>query len=255
MPTIREDDPMRIAHRPVRRLGALTLASVTALATFTGCGGGSSGPSGPTLAPDGQTIVDASASAMGEVESVEFEVSRTGAPISIDSFGSIVVDRIVGQFSVPNSAQAVIDVRIDDSVNTQLAAIAIDDEVWLSNPITGTYETLPEGYDIDPSRFFDPKNGWRPLLANLTDIELVGVEDRDGDAYHIRGTAPAEQIEVITAGLVDDQDVVIDFWLDPATGLVRAAEFDTTVADGTVSWVLELRDYGESFDIEPPEMS
>jgi hypothetical protein len=192
---------------------------------------------------------------MGGVESVEFEVERTGAPIAIDSFGSIVLERILGQFSVPNSAQAVIDVRIDDSVNTQLAAIAVDDEVWLSNPITGTYETLPEGYDIDPSRFFDPENGWQPLLANLTDVELVGIEDRDGDTYHVRGTAPAAQIEVITAGLVDDQDVVIDFWLDPVTGLVRTAEFDTTIDGGTVSWALALRNYGDAFDIAAPEVS
>jgi lipoprotein LprG len=242
------------AERP-RRLSAILGGVACSLVAFSGCGGGSSGPSGPTLAADAQTIVDASAAAMGEVQSVEFEVERSGAPISIDSFGSIVLERIVGQFSVPNSAQAVIDVRIDDSVNTQLAAIAIDDEVWLSNPITGNYETLPEGYDIDPSRFFDPENGWRPLLANLTDVELIGIEDRDGDAYHVRGTAPAAQIEVITAGLVDDQDVTIDFWLDPVTGLVRAAEFDTMIDDATVSWALELRDYGESFDIAPPEVS
>jgi hypothetical protein len=246
---------MATATRSVRQLGVLTVASVVALTALAGCGGGSSGPTGPTLEPDAQTIVDASAAAMGGVESVEFEVERTGAPIAIDSFGSIVLERILGQFSVPNSAQAVIDVRIDDSVNTQLAAIAVDDEVWLSNPITGTYETLPEGYDLDPSRFFDPENGWQPLLANLTDVELVGIEDRDGDTYHVRGTAPAAQIEVITAGLVDDQDVVIDFWLDPVTGLVRAAEFDTTIDGGTVSWALALRNYGDAFDIAPPEVS
>lgn len=237
---------------PTRRM---LLVAGTFASLLAGCGGGSSGPTGPTLPPDPQTIIDASATAMGEVQSVEFEVERTGAPIAIDSFGSIVLERIVGQFSVPSSAQAVIDVRIDDSVNTQLAAIAIDDEVWLSNPITGKYETLPEGYDLDPSRFFDPQNGWRPLLANLTDVELLGIEDRGGDTYHVRGTAPAAQIEVITAGLVDDQDVVIDFWLDPVTGLVRAAEFDTTTDDGTVSWALELSDYGEAFDIVPPETS
>ncbi len=241
--------PMRRVHLIVRPLAIATVLA----GVLIGCGGGSSGPSGPTLPAEAQTIVDASAAAMGEVQSVEFEVERSGAPIAIDSFGSIVLQRIVGQFSVPSSAQAVIDVRIDDSLNTQLAAIAIDDEVWLSNPITGKYETLPDGYDLDPSRFFDPENGWRPLLANLTDVELLGIENRGGDAYHVRGTAPAAQIEVITAGLVDDQDVVIDFWLDPVTGLVRAAEFDTTIDDGTVSWALDLRNYGDAFDIAPPE--
>jgi lipoprotein LprG len=232
-----------------RRTGILVASIVVGL---VGCGGGSS-PSGPTIPPDAGAITDAAAAAMGDVRSVEFEVERGGAPIFIDSFGSIALDGIVGQFSIPTSAQAVIDVTVDGSLRTQLAAIAIDDEVWLSNPVTGNYETLPDGYDIDPSRFFDPENGWRPLLANLTDVELVGLEDRDGDAYHVRGTAPAAQIEAITAGLVDDQDVVIDFWIDPVTGLVRAAEFDTTVDDGTVEWSLALARYGDAFEIQPPD--
>lgn len=223
------------------------------VAAMTACGGGSSEPSGPTLPADPQAIVDTAAVAMGDVESVEFEVTRGGDPIYIDSFESIALEHLLGQFSVPSSAQAVIDVRIDDALNTKLAAIAIDDEIWLSNPVTGKFETLPEGYDIDPSRFFDPEGGWRPLLENLTDLELIGTEDRDGDTYHVRGVAPAAQIEVITAGLVDDQDVTIDFWIDTVTGLVHAAEFDTTVGDGTVSWTLDLRDYGEAFDISPPE--
>jgi lipoprotein LprG len=235
----------------VTRTRSTGVALVVAVAVAA-CGGSSS-PSGPTLPADPQAIVDASADAMGDVQSVEFEVVRGGAPIYIDSFESIALDRIIGQFSVPTSAQAVLDVRVDDSLDTQLAAIAIDDEVWLSNPVTGNYETLPEGYDIDPSRFFDPEGGWRPLLANLADVELVGIEDRGGDAYHVRGTAPAAQIEVITAGLVDDQDVLIDFWIDPVTGLVREAEFDTEIDGGVVEWSLALDKYGDAFDIAPPE--
>ena len=66
--------------------------------------------------------------------------------------------------------------------------------------------------------------------------------------------APAAQMEIISAGLVRDQDVTIDFWIHPVTGLVTAAEFTTTFEGADTDWVLELRDYGETFEISPPQV-
>jgi lipoprotein LprG len=52
---------------------------------------------------------------------------------------------------------------------------------------------------------------------------------------------------------VRNQDVDIDFWIQPVTGEVRAVEFTTPVGGGEVTWELELSEYGEDFDIQPPE--
>jgi lipoprotein LprG len=153
---------------------------------------------------------------------------------------------------VPGQAQAQLDVTVNGDLATRLGAVAIDDEVWISNPVTGDFETLPAGYDIDPSKFFDPEGGWRPLLASLQDVTLVGIDDRGGERYHLRGTAPAEQVSNITVGLVSGQDVVVDLWIHPQTSLVTAAEFDTELEDGIATWKLELSRYGDEFVIEPP---
>ena len=172
----------------------------------------------------------------------------------IDQFEKLTLNSAVGQFTVPRSAQAVLEVGVDGGLVTELGAVAVDDEVWLSNPITGLFETLPAGYDIDPSLFFDPENGWQPLMENLTDVELVGVEERDGNRrYHITATAPAEQVEVITARLVRNQDVQIDFWIQPVTGDVREARFEAEFQGEVVQWTLLLSEYGAEFDIEVPE--
>lgn len=229
------------------------------LAACGGSDGGASEPTGPTLPADAAVIVSASAAAMGDVTSVRFELARTGARVYIDQFEAISIDRVVGEFTVPQSAQAVLDVEVNDSLKTQLAAIALGPEVWLSNPITGDFETLPDGYDIDPSRFFDPKNGWRPLLNGLTDAELIGLEVRQGaERYHIRGTATKEQMKIITAGLVRSQGVSLDFWIQPVTGLVHSVEFSTdatgdNAGDEQVDWVLELNQYGDEFTIVSPD--
>jgi lipoprotein LprG len=192
------------------------------------------------------------AEAMGAVTSVEFRLERGGAPIFIDEFEKIALDSLRGQFTIPTRAQAELSVTVNGNLATRLGAVAVDDEVWISNPVTGDFETLPPGYDIDPSRFFDPEDGWKPLLANLDGLSLVGVDDRGGERYHIRGTAPAAQVRDITVNLVRDQDVTVDFWIHPASFLVTAAEFDTTIDGASTHWSLELGRYGDTFVIEPP---
>ena len=252
-PANRASDRPDSTHRPNRaRIGVLAM---TAALVITACGGsGDSEPTEPTIPADAASIVAASATAMGATESVRFELERTGAPVYIDQVEQLALNSVVGQFTVPGSAQAVLEVEVDGGLVSELGAVALDDEIWLSNPITGEFEPLPVGIDLDPSLFFDPQGGWQPLMEGLTDVELVGTEERDGaDRYHIAATAPADRVEAITAGLVQDQDVDIDFWIQPVTGEVRAVEFTTPVGGGQVTWELELSEYGEDFDIQPPE--
>lgn len=201
---------------------------------------------------DPQELMDRSAEAMAGVESVEFTLDRSGAPVFIDQFEELALDSLRGQFTVPTRAQAELTITVDDDLTTKIGAIAIDSEVWISNPVTGDFETLPAGYDIDPSRFFDPQDGWQPLLANLDRIELVGIDDRGGERYHVRGVAAADDVRDITVDLVRDQDVTVDFWVHPTTALVTAVEFTTLIDGAESSWVLELDDYGDAFVIEPP---
>ncbi len=246
--------------RQPRRPGAVFAALVTAGLLVAACGGdgtaegGVPEPTGDPLPADASAILDASAETMGAATSVEFRLERAGAPVFIDEFDSISINTAHGEFEVPRSAQAVLEVEVNGDLTTELAAIALDDDIWLSNPVTGDFEPLPPGIELDPSMFFDPENGWQPLMANLTDVTLHGLVERDGaDRYHLTATAPAEQVEIITARLVRDVSVEIDFWLQPVNGAVMVAEFTTTFPDGDVDWTLTLSDYGADFDIEPPE--
>lgn len=201
---------------------------------------------------DATEVVAGAATAMAEVDSVEFRLDRGGAPVFIDEFESLALDGLVGQFSIPTRARAQLTVTVDGGLTTEIGAVAIDEEVWISNPVTGDFETLPPGYDIDPSRFFDPEGGWQPLLASLSDVTLVGIEDRGGDRYHVRGLAGASEVSYVTVGLVRDQDVPMDLWIHPGTLLVTRAEFATEFEGAETRWELDLDRYGESFTIQPP---
>lgn len=233
-------------HVGWRKALLLLLALVAA-----SCGGEDLG--GEKLPPDAALLQEMSAQTMAAVTSVKFELERTGAPVYIDQVESISLDALKGRFQMPGSADAILEVTVNGSLGTKLGAVAIGDEVWLSNPVTGTFETLPPGFDLDPSLFFDPEDGWRPLIEGLTDTTFIEEVERDGTTYHLRATALSENMQAITAGLVSGQDVELDLWLHPVTAAVRFLEFSTEFEGERSDWVLALTDYGEQFEIVPPD--
>ena len=241
----------------VRRVRFLFVSIIVGL-VISGCGGGDGDAGvldGPFLDPEPAALQAAVADAMGAVTSVRFEVERSGSPVFIDQVESIALNQILGTFEVPGSASAILQVTVNDALNTELGAIAIDDEVWLTNPVTGTFETLPPGFDIDPSLFFDPVNGWQPLIEDLRDVTFVGKEDRNGATrYHLTGTASADRMQAITAGLVRGQDVDLAMWVQPVSGQVTELEFSTTFDGAESNWRILLAEYGEDFDISPPDL-
>lgn len=225
-----------------------------ALAMVVGACGGGEDLDGESLPADPTVIVPAAAKAMGDVTSVRFDLERGGAPVYIDQFDQLQVDAAEGRVRVPDAADALIQVTVGGDLSVKLGAVSFDDEVWLSNPVTGDFEPLPSGYDLDPTEFFDPVGGWRPLIEGLRDVTLVGTEDRGGRRYHLVGTAPAERIEVVTAGLVRGQEVDMDLWVHTVTGLVTEAQFETESDGATSSWTLRLSDFGAEFEITPPDV-
>lgn len=206
-----------------------------------------------TLAPDQGAVLGAAARVMGEVDTVQFSIERTGAPIHIDPADLLTFNKATGRFAAPTSADALVTVEVA-GFNTNIGAIAFEGRTWLSDPISGKFSPAPGGYAFDPATLFDPEIGWRPLLASgLTDVEWVGFEStEDGDRYHLRGIADPERLEVITAGLVRNQTVVIDLWFDTVTGEVREVEFPTVNEGETSTWTLTFSGYGEPVDVQPP---
>jgi lipoprotein LprG len=235
----------------VRHLAPVVVA-VALVATLAACGGDE--PSGPTLAPDVDTILGAAAETMGTVDTVRFTIERGGAPVYIDPLDALEFVSAEGRFAQPSSADAVVVLGVGD-IRAQIGAIAIDGETWLTNPVTGTWEPAPAGYTFDPAILFDPELGWRPLLASeLTDAELIGLEEHgDTELYHVRGQADEDRIAVITAGLVS-QDVPLDLWLDPVDGAVREATFSTLYRGEESDWTLTFFDYGGDIVIEVPDL-
>lgn len=213
----------------------------------------SNGSSGSTLPADVEAILEASAKAMGEIDTVRFAIERGGAPVYIDPNDTLAFVSAEGRFAAPSSADALVQIAVG-GLTTQIGAVAIEGTTWLSNPITGEFSPAPENYTFDPATLFDPDTGWRPLLAeDVREVELVGLEQRGEQAvYHLRGVAGQQRVAVITAGLVTGQDVTIDVWIDATTGEVAEVSFTALYRGEESTWDLVFTDYGAEVQIDPP---
>ena len=229
-----------------------------ALALAVGACSGDGDADRTTIAPDVAMILDAAADAMGSVDTVRFSIERTGAPVFIEIGGDLgdFLEFVgaEGRFAQPDSADALVTVKAG-GFNTQIGALAIDAQIWLSF-LGGGWQKAPPSYQFDPASLFDPNQGFRQLfLDGLVDVALIGEEERDGIAtYHIRGRAGEERVEVITASLVKDQSVELDAWIDQGTGALVDAFFTTSVSDGTAEWAMTFREYGAEVNIDLPEL-
>ncbi|MCP3853352.1 MAG: LppX_LprAFG lipoprotein [Actinomycetia bacterium] len=224
---------------------------IATLATLTACSGNDS-PATDRLPTEPAALLAASAQAMGEVETARFTVEASGTPIHVDPGDTLALESVEGRFVTGVGIDALLTVEVAGALTTQVGAVAIGDEIFLSNPLTGEFELLPPDFGFDPASFFDPVDGWRPLLEALGDAEYRGNYDRGGDRYRLRGTAPADRIETLTAGLASGQDVDVELWIDPVSGLITALEMTTENGDGSTDWVVEMTDYGTPIEIERP---
>lgn len=216
---------------------------------------GSDAEPATTLPPEADVVLAASAEAMGSVDFVRFKIERGGAPVYIDNLDTLNFALAEGQFAAPSSANAVVTLAVGN-INAQIGAIAIDGETWLTNPITGDWDSAPSGYDFDPSTLFDPELGWRPLLAEgLSDVVWIGDDPRGSEPrYHLRAAADEERVAIILAGLIRKQSVDLDMWIDPETGYVREAELSTVFEGQTSDWFIEFSEFGVPVEIAAPDI-
>jgi hypothetical protein len=208
-----------------------------------------------TAPPTAAEVLETSARTMGSVDTVQFSIERGGAPVYIDTQGFLEFVSATGRYAAPGAAEALVKVSAV-GLTTEVGAVVVEGDTWLTNPITGAWEPTPPGYTFDPATLFDPAVGFRALLQDgIPTVEDVGDEVvEDETLRHVRFTASDERVEVVTAGLVRDQDVTVDAWVNVQSGELRRATFPTSIGQEPTTWDLRLFDYGADIVITPPDL-
>jgi lipoprotein LprG len=208
-----------------------------------------------TAPPTATELLEASAATMGSVDTVQFSIERGGEPVYIDTQGFLEFVSATGRYAAPGAAEALVTVSAL-GLSTEVGAVVIEGDTWLTNPITGTWEPTPPGYTFDPATLFDPEVGFRAMLQEgIPTVEDLGEEIVDETTLrHARFTASGARVEVVTAGMVRGADVTIDAWIEPASAELRRAKFSTTIGARPTEWDLSFFDFGGDITITPPDL-
>ncbi|MBT8247518.1 MAG: LppX_LprAFG lipoprotein [Acidimicrobiia bacterium] len=229
------------------RLGILAIVIVLAATACKDDTGATSSLVSTTAPLTVEEILTDAAATMQAVETLRYEISLSGAPITLLG---VELRSAAGQYAAPESSQALLEAAIG-GLTIELATIAIGETSWLTNPLTGAWDEYTGSRAFNPAIIFDPELGWKPLLTtDLTDASYTV----EGDSYIVTGTAAGARVEVLTAGLVESQPVDIRFEINRDSFHVTRMDFATSGDAGVTDWLLELSEFDEPVSINPPEV-
>lgn len=214
---------------------------IAAALVVAACGG-----SGAAELPLAEVLATAG-SQFDALDSVRFSIEVEGVPVYFDDEGTLAATSADGQYSAPGSFQALVDVTAF-GLATQLGAISVGEDRWVTNPVTGEWDMLAIGTGFDPLVLFDPDSGVGSTVTNL-DATLVSFDMR----YHIRGSVGGPTVKVLTAGLVEEGELDVDLFVDADSLQIVELAFDTQSDEGASNWTISFSEFDEPVTIEPPE--
>ncbi len=208
----------------------------------------------PTAEPlTAESVLDRAANRWGETDTLGFNLEASGNSY-LDSDETILLLNAEGELARPDSvsAEAQLNILIA-TVNVNL--IAIGDDSWWTNLITGNWEAAPEDFNYNPARLFDSETGLAPIMQDIRDAELHDAETTDGrSAHRITGIVSEDQISEITAGSIKGDNIDVTIWIaednyDVVRLLLSAQEEG---ASEPTTWELHFHDHNDDVTIESP---
>lgn len=181
------------------------------------------------------------------LQSVRFDITVEGVPVYFDDDGTLSATSADGQYLAPESFQAVVDVTAF-GLSTQLGAISVGADRWITNPVTGAWALLPFGTGFNPLVLFDPDDGVGATVRRL-DATLVEFDGR----YHVRGKVGGPTVKVLTAGLVEEGELDVDLFIDGDSLQIVELSFDVEGTEGISEWTIEFSEFDKPVTIDPPE--
>ncbi len=134
----------------------------------------------------------------------------------------------------------------------EVQAILIGTNTWLTNPLTGEWELLPD--EQNPIGFLQPIAAVKGVLEGLTAAEYIEAPE-PGKDYQITSPLRAEALKSLLGEIIPDGTGVAEVVIDHETFEMKSARITGALqvkdSEQTVR-ILEMSRYGEEFVIEQP---
>jgi hypothetical protein len=238
-----------------QRLVPIILLLITAL-TISGCMGGDDDDADPeetSEAVTAQAVLESARTAWAETNSAHFALDVEGDAF-LDNAETIKLVSAEGDILRPDSVEATAELDVSVLV-TDVSIIAVGGDMYMTNFVSGRWESAPDDFNYDPSVLFSETDGIGPILTELQSPELAGTEEVGGaEARRVNGTVTAETVEEITAGSIIGDSIAVSIWVgvDDARMLKVELVEPPEARENPATWTLLLSDHNKDVTIEVP---
>lgn len=185
---------------------------------------------------------------------------------AIDTAGSLsfILDHENGSTEILNGLQLT---RVEGQVNevgiyvkaqadlgrlyVEIEAILIDDETWLTNPLTGQWERLP--IEDNPISFLQPIVAISNVVSGITEASLTA--ETPPDDYSISARVGSEALAPLIGDVKVDGSAAAAIVVDRDTFNIESVTISGPIQasdpDGIVR-ILQISGYGQIFEIKAP---
>ncbi len=191
-------------------------------------------------------IATSAAEKLEATDQLHFVIERTG----VQAPGALALQQAEGDVIIPDKIRAKVQASTF-GITSELGIVAIGDQQWMTNPLSGQWQALAtEAMPVNLRLFFDPQSGVAGLLRTGEWTEVAS----DGGVYTIRATFDGRQLATMTSGLIARGAVALeakinaqDFFL----GEALLIETETSTED-PATWRLRFSDPSGAVEIVPP---
>jgi len=140
-------------------------------------------------------------------------------------------------------------------IETEL--VFVGEEDFFIDPLTRQWRRLDVG--TSPVAFFDPAKGVLSVIEGAVEVENAGSETVDGvETHRLTGKVKArDAARLLVVSSTSDRLVDVELWIGKADQILRRIRVRGPVGEGEpaeASRTIELSDFGQSFEIEAPEV-
>ena len=202
----------------------------------------------PTATPvNPRAILERSGEIMGALESFHFRLTHEsgGTPLG----QGLVLREVQGDVVRPDR----ISLEFSGFVGNfamRASLIAIGEDSFISNPITGEWEPVPT--EVSPLGFFEPTEGVSGIMKQVESPRLISTED---GKYRITGRIASEGLASLFGAVDVGNSIDIDLVIDATSLFLLEARLEgriTTLEEDGVIRIITLSRFNEPVEIESP---
>ncbi|MCH8062470.1 MAG: LppX_LprAFG lipoprotein [Chloroflexi bacterium] len=184
---------------------------------------------------------------MEALESFHFRLTHEngGTPLG----QGLVIREVQGDVARPDKISLELS-GLAGNLAMRLSLIAIGEDSFISNPITGEWEAVPP--EVSPLGFFEPTKGVSEIMKRIESPRLISTDD---DGYTISGTIPSESLASLFGAVEEGNSIDINVVIDATSLFLLEARLEGRITaseqDGVIR-IITLSHFNEPVEIELP---